>query len=143
MSKKPPKFPWIKGVQPEYRSFDILVSVCQDNDGGVFSIHKLASDADEEVCNTLPSRGLEQIAFGLLVEAIRREAFLEILLKQSDDDSLFKRYSEGLDKERELILREIASAVGVVMNKSIQASSQAATAEIMEMILLSSVESDS
>jgi hypothetical protein len=140
MANKPPAFPWIRGVQPTYRSFDIKVSVCQDNEGQVFSIHELAPE-DEEICSTMHSRGLEQIAFGLVVESIRREVFLEVLLRQSKDEGFLERYSSGTDEVRDVILREIASETNRVMAKSIEATSYAATAEILEMILLGAAES--
>ena len=139
MANTPPKFPWIKGVQPGYRSFDIKVSICEDNDGQVFSIHELSPE-DEQICSTLNSRGLEQIAFGLLVEAMRRESFLAILLKQSQDESFLERYSSGDEDVRRSMVAELSSEVQQVMGKSIQATTTAACAEVLEMILMGSAE---
>lgn len=62
----------------------ILVRISRDSAGGVGSGHDFASDLDRKTAMGWPSGGLEQVVFGLLSEAIRREAFLDLIIQMTE-----------------------------------------------------------
>lgn len=62
------------------------------------------------------SGGQEQVAFALLVEATRREAFLEMLLQMSQDEGYPKRLLALPPEEREPLLREMTQRITAQMN---------------------------
>jgi hypothetical protein len=73
----------------------VHVTVVVDRDdqtGAVMSSHYLASKTHEEEVLRWPSGGMEQIGFALLVEAVRREAMLDVILCLSREQGLLQRY---------------------------------------------------
>lgn len=128
---KPPKGPWIKGQQAEYAAFVIEVTICQNNVKQVFSTHALQDDSDAEIAQSLPSKGMEQAAFGLLTEAIRREVLLQALLKVTQDPKAISRHVLGTIGEKEEIEKEISDGTVQVMQDSIEKMIPQVTKEIM------------
>lgn len=87
MATAPPPTPWTKGANPEYTAFVIEVHVCRDAAGNVHSARKLQDDQDEVAVQALGnSQGMEEGSFGLLIEAARQEAMLQVLVKVSNDE---------------------------------------------------------
>ena len=130
----PPPLPWKKGVTPHYRSFVVEVQICQDNDGNIYSIHNIQSDEDQQTAATLPSAGIEQVAYGLLCEAIRREAFLEVAVKASKQRGYLADYVEGNPEKRHEIEADLSRTVVEMCQKSVIMMAPAAAREILHML---------
>jgi len=113
---QPPPRPWKKGTQEGYSALSIEVEVCQDTNGCVFSAHQPQSEEDRVTALSWNSGGQEQVAFALLVEATRREAFLEMLIQMSQDEGYPKRLLELSAEEREPLLREMTQRITAQMN---------------------------
>lgn len=109
--RKPPKMPWSKDSE-DYSTFDIRVSICEKLRKGcreVFSSHDFLSTEDMEVARSLLSLGEEQISFALLVEALRREMYVQCIVEIGQNSSEFlAEYADGDEEKRQ----EIAEAWG-------------------------------
>lgn len=134
MSNQPPKFPWIKGVQPDYRAFIIRVGVCQDNDHNVWSYSDLEDQMDADTCESLPSKGVEQIAFGLLCEAIRREAYLQVLMRLSQDNEYMAQYHAASPEGRDEMRLALARSAGDSLKASVDRMAENACSEVLAML---------
>lgn len=133
-NSNPPQFPWVKGVQPDYRAFIIRVGVCQDTDHNVWSYSDLEDQTDHLTCDTLPSRGVEQIAFGLLCEAIRREAYLQILVRLTADNELVDKYGAMSPEERKGLLDTLSASTAASLKGSVDRMATDACAEVLAML---------
>jgi len=76
-----------KGIGEEYSTFVVEVTISQKNGSYEFvTTHQLQSEDDLAVVQSLPTFGNEQIAHGLLMEALRREIFFQILQKEKGEE---------------------------------------------------------
>lgn len=131
---QPPPFPWVDGVTDKYRCFSLLVKVLQTNDGFVFSNHRPATDEDEKTATTFPNGGLEQIAFALLMEAVRRETFILSMVKMTGDKEYLNKYLEADEEKKMEIETELAENVREVLQKNINQMSFPTSKEILFML---------
>lgn len=134
MSHSPPKFPWVKGVQPDYRSFIVRVGVCQDNDHSVWSYSDLEDETDRQTCDSLPSRGVEQIAFGLLCEAIRREAYMQILMRLTADNQFVDKFAAMSPEDKKSALDALSGSTAASLKASVDRMASDACAEVLAML---------
>ena len=132
-SSQPPQYPWIKGVTDQYRSFSIEVEVLQTNDGNVFSNHKASTELDEQTISTFPNGGIEQIAFGLLMEAVRRETFIATLISLTKDSDYIEKYVSSEPSDQLEIEVELAENVREILSKNIGQMSVPTAKEILYM----------
>lgn len=130
----PPKFPWVKGVQPDYRSFIVRVGIAQTNDNSVWSYSDLEDKQDAHTCESLPSRGVEQIAFGLLCEAIRREAYLQVLLRLTSDNEYVDKFSSASPEEKQEMLSSLAHSATASLKASVDRMTADACHEVLVML---------
>lgn len=75
--------PWQKGKSPKGDGVVLEVWLCRAPSGQLYALHRPQSQEDEQVLLSWPTGGQEQAAIGLLLEAVKREAILDILLKES------------------------------------------------------------
>ena len=138
--KPPPPQPWVKGVQPEYRCFQATIEICQDNEQNVYSSHHLTDDNDALVCDSLPSKGLEQLAFGLITESLRREALIEMLVRMSSDDAYIEKYVGMSDEDKQKTKMEFAVEMNKMMEKIMFNLVPSVTEEVFHMMVESTKE---
>lgn len=131
---QPPKYPWVKGVTGTYRCFSVDVEVVQTNEGHVFSNHKASSDLDAQTISTFPNNGIEQIAFGLLMEAVRRETFIASLIMMNKDENYIKNYLEGDLEEKIKMEVDLANNVKAILSKNISQMVVPTAKEILHML---------
>ena len=135
MDLKVPPFPWAKGKNPEYAAFVIEVHVCQSKLEQVFSCHFLQDEKDEEVIRDLTSSGQEQIAFGLLTEAIRQEAFVEVLIKLQENPKFLEEFAED-PANQSGIIQELSTSLSKLFLKLVPDMALDAVKEVFERMLL-------
>jgi len=129
----PPPRPWKKGRDGSYETVVVEVHVCRDEYGRVWTDHNLQEELDTEIALTWPSGGQEQLAFGLLTEAVRREAMLEMLILLSKDRQyVTKLLAEGEEKTAEQ-LNEVVKRLQVQMNRTIKLIAEAAVREAFDI----------
>lgn len=86
----------------------IEVRIRRDEYGRITSTHSPQSTEDLAKLQSWSSGGLEQIAFGLLTEAVKREALLDILIQTTKEPS-----TKNTEETRSLLcakLQEIMSS---------------------------------
>ena len=132
----PPRRPWTKGRNPEYACFHLAVQVCEDEHGRVWSQHRFETEEDEEIACTLSGGGARQVAHALLLEALRREVWCDILVELTKDgDGYVERYVQGDEDERREIEQELAGAAAKVVAGLFPKLLPGVAREMMEMLL--------
>lgn len=102
---------WARGKHMDAEVAVLEVYIRRDVHGRILSAHQPASDADAQVLLGWPSGGLEQAAFALLAEAVRREALMDVLLQDSHQPE-WRNATEG---ERQTTIDRIERAVRTSM----------------------------
>lgn len=131
---KPPPGPWVKGQHEEYSAFVIEVTICQNNFNQVFSTHKLQEEVDAEITKAMPSMGMEQAAFGLLTEAIRREVLLQALIHVSQDQQMVERYLGGTEEEQKGIEEVLGAKATQIIQENVSRMMPQIAKEIMAWV---------
>jgi len=130
---RPPQYPWTKGVTDKYRCFSVDVEIVQTNEGHVFSNHKASSGLDEQTISTFPNGGIEQIAFGLLMEAVRRETFIATLISLTQNEGYIEQYNNSDLEEKISIEVDLADKVKELLSKNISQMAVPTAKEILHM----------
>ena len=130
---RPPQYPWTKGVTDKYRCFSVDVEIVQTNDGHVFSNHKASGELDEQTISTFPNGGIEQIAFGLLMEAVRRETFIVTLINLTQNEGYIEQYNNSDLEEKISIEVDLAEKVKELLSKNISQMAVPTAKEILHM----------
>jgi hypothetical protein len=104
---EPPKRPWTREGDG-YTLAELTVKIVEDEQGWVFSEHDFASPEDAESIARMRNGGAKQLAYGLTTEALRREAFLCLLVEMSARPESLACYVDGSENERRGLERRIA-----------------------------------
>jgi|GEM_PF-2372679 len=112
-----PSYPWTKGKQAEYTCFVIEIEVAVDQNGTPWSNHKLQSQEDMDLTMEMDKSGQEHVAHALLMEAVKREALLEVLLKLSNDAEFKERVLDPAPDAQEKLVSEVSTAMMRVVNR--------------------------
>ena len=131
--RSPPK-PWKTGVHSEYTAFQIVMSVCQDSEGNLWSDHDFKSWDDEEACQKLQFGGVPQVASSLLLEAVRREIFTSALVKVSGDPDFIQKWAEGGPQERSSMELAFSSAIQTSLTKTLERLIPQVIPGVLEML---------
>ena len=131
---KPPPRPWERGEQDGYSALHVVVEVCRDEHGRVYSAHRLGDELDEQTAMSWPGGGLNEAAFALLTEAVRREALVEFLVRMTHDPELIKRLCAMPEAEREDELRRSAKALHRQLRRTMAGLSEAAVREAFAVV---------
>jgi len=119
LSNTPPKRPWKKGKRPEYLCSILEMKVVENSKGWVFSDHDFQTPEDAAVANSMRGHGVRQIAFALMTEALRREAYLCCLAELSKDLGFVTKYKEATEStQREMEQALSNAALAVVMGEA-------------------------
>lgn len=120
---------WAKGTHLKHAVAVVEVRVYRDEQGRVFSRHQLQDPEDHGVAMSWPGGGQGTIAFGLLLEAVRREAMLEMLLQMSQNPKAIEAL-QGLDeKARSESFDEMAKLLRIQINKTVAKIARGAVEE--------------
>lgn len=92
-------------------SVRVTVEIRLDEAGNVWSSHDAATPEDAEAIKQLSGGGHRHIAHSLLTEAIRREAFVCLMVAMSNDPGL-SLFHEKAETYQMQMTMEIAKAVG-------------------------------
>ena len=133
MSQSPEK-PWVPGQHPTYSAFRLVVNVCQDEHGSVWSDHGFATPADVEVAGNLPQGGAPQVAHALLTGAVRREVFLCALIELTKDKGFLAQYTAADDAEKRRMEAGLAAAAKLVITRTLDKMVPGSVAEVLAMM---------
>lgn len=93
---QPPEALWAStGEHPTGSVGHLSVKICKDSTGNTWSVHHPATPQDEEVFAKWPGFGVRAIAHALLVEALRREAYMCFLTSLTKNPELAAQYVAG------------------------------------------------
>lgn len=137
---KAPERPWERGRNVDYACFGLTVEVCEDKDGRVWSQQAFQTAEDEEVACTLSGGGTRQVAHALLLEALRREVFVDILVELSKGEGYIERYIKATDEDRNEIERELAEATTKIMTGMLPKMLPSVAREMVEMVAAQSID---
>ena len=127
-----PPLPWEKGKHKDHTVFHIEVQVCMNEHGQVFSTHHLQDAHDQQIVQQLPSGGLNQSAVSLLLEAVRREVNLQVLIRLSNDKTLKGQIKDP--QARDLLEKELTTTVKEVLGKQIASLSLPSVQEMLDIV---------
>lgn len=109
-----------RGVHPDGRTICIEVRVCLGDDGRLWSSHSPATPEDEKLLRergedgelVWQGGGHRHIAHALLMEAVRREAFVCLLIALSQNPEMTPEMIQADEKLKARLTAEIAQHVG-------------------------------
>ena len=131
--KSPPK-PWEPGTQPTYTAFQMVVNICQDEFGNVWSDHDFLTPRDEEISTGLTQGGVPQVAHALLTEAVRREVFTSLLLLMSRDPAFLAHWMAADAVRKKGMEAQVAAAALHVITQTANKMISGATAGVLTMM---------
>lgn len=129
-----PLKPWGTGKTPEFTSFRLVVNVCQDTSGNVWSDHNFLTPEDEAVASSMQYGGIPQIAHALLTEAVRREVFTSALILMGQDPELVSRWAAATPVMQGPLEAPLGDAVLTVLSKTINKMIPGALAGVLDML---------
>lgn len=132
--QKPPPTPWVRGKQAGYTALDLVIHLCQDATGRVWSEHDFREALDEATSKTLKGFGNQQIAYALLVEAARREAFVDAMLTVQNNPDYLERYKAGDEALRDEMEAFIGDRATEVMTRTLRKMAPGIGKEILWML---------
>jgi hypothetical protein len=130
----PPPTPWEKGAQKGYTAFSLTVDVCEDEFGRVWSGHSFESDTDEETALQLKNGGAPQVAYALLTEAMRREVFVLMLMRMSQDPEFLQQWRDADEEVKRGLEAELGFAARQVMTDTLSKMVAGVGREILTML---------
>jgi len=134
----PPSHPWQKGKGDDYTAFVMEVHVCETYPRQpvrmVYTHHDFQSPEDRDTARGLISAGEEQIAYALLLNAMRREGFIEALIQYQKDKEFLDRYSAADVDERQDLENELAAKMVTVLSRLIRKMAPEVARETLMMM---------
>ena len=107
---------WPKGKSEDAETVILEVSVRRDKYGRVVSAHAPQDAEDQALLESWPSGGMEQVAFALLSEAVRREALLDVLLNASHNPNFLSAWQEMSEDGKKIYIQKLTHDVQDSMN---------------------------
>lgn len=126
MSSVPPPAEWVKGQHPDHDVVCVEVLLRRDAHGRVYTEHHLQDAGDHEIVMRWPSGGLEQVAFALLAEAVRREAVLDLALQISQEPTFLDRWAAATEDERAESVGRMTDALRATVQQTVARVARAA-----------------
>jgi len=126
--------PWQKGKSPEGDGVVLEVWLCRAPSGQLYTLHRPQGQEDEAVLLTWPTGGLEQAAVGLLAEAIKREAVLDIILKESQSPGWIQAFSQKEEAEQADTHQDLSVRLLRLLKKTIMDVAPGAFKDALKML---------
>jgi len=111
----PPPFPWKTGTSESYTAFTVAVDVCQDQRKRVWSDQRFPTAEDAAAAQTLDGDAIQQIAYALLTEALRRELYLDAMVELSNNPDFITAWVNADPQGKTKLEHELANAGLTVM----------------------------
>ena len=132
--QSPPK-PWEPGKHPTYTSFKLVVNICQDEFGNVWSHHDFLTSEDAGFCVGLAHGGVAQVAHALLTEAVRREAFTCALIWMGKEPEFLARWVAAPPEEQRFLETELVKTAQHVLTATAGKMLPGAVAGVLAMLV--------
>lgn len=125
----------LKGAHNGHKTIVVEVRICQSPDGRITSSHNLQDAGDEQVATGMRGYGTQAIAYGLMIEALRREAYLSMLAQLTADKNFVAKYKAADSGGRQDLEKELSRNILHVVCSIIGKSGPGISREIMYMAL--------
>lgn len=102
------------------KSIHVDVTITTNHLGESWSTHDLASDLDRETALTLPTGGQEHVANALFVEALRREAIIQILKRETQERGFLEEWKQSDRNKQNEMLEGLVPAIQDKIQKQLQ-----------------------
>lgn len=96
--------------------------------------HTFASSNDEAAALSLPNQGIYHIAYGMLLESVRRETYLLALEKLTQDPTFLLKYIDGTEDVKSTVEKALAENVEQVILKGVSRVSGEAAKGVLAML---------
>lgn len=113
----------------------VRVDIHQGKNGEVWSSHDYASPEDASMALQWPSGGHRQVAHGLLLEAVRREAFTTLLIRMSTDPEMLPNFLMSSPEEREKFVAELSRQVTEILSRNCARMVVPSVQEVLKMVM--------
>ena len=107
---------WVKGKKDGAETVFLTVAIRRDKHGRVLSTHFPQDEDDSAVLQSWPGGGMEQVAFALLTEAVRREALFDVILKSSHQPEFRSAWKNSTEEGKGVIIQDLTRGVRESMN---------------------------
>ena len=123
------------GEHPDGSSTALLtLYACTDRQGQVWSAHDFRSPEDARVASKWAGGGVRHIAHALLMEAVRREAFVCALIEITQKSDFLNSFENADAQGKQEVLTALASQVERNLNAVIPKLSVGSAQEVLEML---------
>ena len=112
----------------------VRVDIHQGKNGEVWSSHDYASPEDASMALQWPGGGHRQIAQGLLLEAVRREAFTTLLVRMSADPEMLPNFLRSSLEEQEKFVADLSHQVTEILSRNCARMVVSSTQEALRMV---------
>lgn len=130
-----PVKPWTPGKQPSYTAFRLVVNICQDGDGNVWSDHEFLTPEDEATAAELFQGGVPQVAHSLLTEAVRREVYTSALVLLSRTPEYLAQWHQSSPEDRKALEGGLEAATEQVISRTVRKMLPGAVSGILAMLV--------
>ena len=113
----------------------LTVTIQLGPNGEALSSHDFANHEDSVTALGWPSGGLRHIAQGLLLEAVRREAFASLMVKMSADPEFIPQYQAASPENRSIMVNDLAQKTQAIIFKNSQRMFTPSVQEVIQMVL--------
>ena len=137
MGTQTPQALWERGVRPDGSTALITVRVCLAPDGGLYAAHESATPEDDALVLSWPGGGHRHVAHALLIEAVRREAFVCLMALVSDDTLLAASILAGSMQDpakRKALEERLVAAVTQSLTITVQGMALPSVKEAINML---------
>lgn len=124
--------PWRKGQHDNYTAFVVEVHVRKDRAGKVHSVRALQDETDHATTEKMEgSHGMQEAAWALLMESVRAELILQILVKLTKDPAYKERLMSGNEEE---LIQEMKESLLAHMHRGLEEIVPPLTKEALESV---------
>lgn len=110
------------------------VKVCIDKNGQLWSTHEPQGIIDHSILETWPGNGVRAIAHALLVEAVRREAYMCVLAMITKDPDVVAQYAIGDSSIKTKIGNSLTDAMVKTLSTVVREIAPNVAKEILAMV---------
>jgi len=132
----PPPKPWESGKHPTYTAYRLVITVCQDEFGNLWSEHDFLTPEDKVVAEGTRYQGVPQVAHALLTEAVLREVYTSAMVLMSRDPQFLVKIREE-SESRQAVVEELAKGAQHVFSETAKKMLPGALTAVLNMLLSS------
>ena len=125
--------PWSKGKHEDYSAFVVEVYVRKDRAGKIHSVRALQDETDHATTREMEgSHGMAEASWALLMESVRAELMLQILVRLTKDPDYQQKLLVGEHEEE--LAQEMRESLIAHMHRGLEEVVPPLTKEALESV---------